>query len=64
MDPKISGRQVFSDWPFLTKYQSIRNVRGATSNKGPLEPFQKPTIDIAKIKAEKDIILSNMDFLS
>ena len=64
MDPKINECQVFSDLLFLNKYQSIRNIRGATSNKGPLEPFQNPTIDTAKIKAEKDIIFSNMDFFS
>ena len=64
MNPKINGRQVCSDLLFLNKYQSIRNVRGTTSNKGPLEPFQNPTTNIAKIKAEKDIILSQMDFLS
>tara|TARA_B110000238_G_C15776066_1_gene289709 strand:- start:26 stop:250 length:225 start_codon:yes stop_codon:yes gene_type:complete len=64
MSPWINGSQVCLDLLFINKYQSIRNVRGATSNKGPLELFQNPTIIIAKIKAEKDIILSNTDFLS
>ena len=64
IDPKINGRQVFSDILFLNKYQNIRKVRGATSNKGPLERFQNATINIPKIKAEKDIIFSDMDFLS
>ena len=64
MDPKINGYQVFLDLLFLNKYQNIRNIRGATSNKGPLERFQNPKINIPNIKAEKDIIFSNMDFLS
>ena len=64
MDPKINGCQVCSNLLLLNKYQIISNIRGATSSKGPLEPFQNPTINIPKIKAEKDITFSNVDFLS
>ena len=64
MDPEINGRQVFSDLLFLNKYQIIRNVRGATSQQRTPGAVPKPTINIPKIKAEKDIIFSNMDFSS
>ena len=42
MDPKINGRQVFSDLLFLNKYQSIRNVRGSNEQQRTPGAVPKP----------------------
>ena len=48
----------------MVKYQNIIKVSGMTTSKGPLELFQKPTINTARIKALNDISFPQIDFLS